>query len=56
VRLFNGSGQVQSVTLAWNGNKKLRLTKTDLWGNGHQAVANPLTLQPMEIVTLHLSR
>jgi len=55
VRLFNGSEKPQTVTLTGKGGIKPRLVRTDLWGNGNQTTSNPLTLQPMEIITLRIA-
>jgi hypothetical protein len=54
VRLFNGSARPQSLRVGWRGVRGVRLTRTDLWGNGGKPVSGPLSLAPLEIVTLRV--
>jgi hypothetical protein len=54
VRLFNGSDGPQTVAVGWKGAKSLALSKTDLFGNTPKPIKGPLSLVPMEIMTLDI--
>jgi hypothetical protein len=52
VRLFNTSGQTQEVKLNWAGPAPKSVEMTDLTGRPGKKIDGPLSMAPMEIVTL----